>query len=351
MRSLAAAWLACTALSAVVAQAPVTPAEPPSWCVAVWYPSSEHPLGHESITNNADVIDVVFPFWFTPDAQGRILSQAGANWRSQVDAWHDADLLVVPSVFATHSGFMSEPLLSEHVTALLKLADEPGFDGLDLDYEMFPLETKASFTALVEALGAGLHERGKLLSVTVHAKTEAAPPGFPSAAAQDWPRLAAAADMFNVMTYDYTNRNEPPGPVAPRSWVADVVSYGLRAVGPQKLLVGLPFYGYSWKRGRPPAAATTWEATQRLITQFGLAPTRDEDSLELRVDLSVTGLPRQTVYLSDGATTAGRLAALADAGSLGAGVAIWGLGGEDPTDWDALRSARPAPCRLGVGGP
>jgi hypothetical protein len=321
-------------------------AQAASWCVAVWHPSSDQPGGFETILANADVVDVVFPFWYTPDADGALLSRAGADWREQVAAWRSAGLVVMPSVFATHSGFLAEPRRSAHVAALLALVDENGYDGLDLDYEEFPLSTREPFSELVEALGAGLHARGKLLSVTVHAKTEAEPSSYPSAAAQDWPRLAAAADVFNVMTYDYTNRNEQPGPVAPRSWVANVVTYGLGAVGAGKLQLGLPFYGYVWKRGRPPAAATTWEATRRLIDQFKLDAAREPDSGELTAELDVTGLPRQTVYVSDALTLAGRLGDLDGRALATAGVAIWGVGGEDPAAWQVLRDARPAECRL-----
>ncbi len=148
------------------------------------------------------------------------------------------------------------------------------------------------------------------------------------------------------MTYDYTNRNEPPGPVAPRSWVADVMAYGLEAVGAAKLQVGLPFYGYVWKRDRPPAAATTWAAARSTLDQFGLEAVREPDSGELIVRLDVTGLPRQEIYVSDAQTTAGRLQHLAERGLSGAGVAIWGIGGEDPAAWDVLRDLRPATCRL-----
>ena len=327
----------------------------PGWCVAVWYPSSEHPGGYDSIMANTDVIDVVFPFWFTPDAEGRILTRAGADWQAQVQVWRAAGLLVMPSVFATHSAFLAEPYVSAHIDALVALVEEHDFHGLDLDYEEFPLETKERFSAFVERLGAELHARGRLLSVTVHAKTEPTPP-YEGAAAQDWPRLAAAADMFNVMTYDYTNRNEPPGPVADRAWVAAVMAHGLQVVGPEKLAVGLPFYGYVWKRDRPPAVATTWEAASRQVEQFRLEAPRDPGSGELIVRLDVTGLPKQVTYVSDATTTAARLAALTAQGQLAAGVAIWGVGGEDPAAWQALRDARPAPCHLrpaagGAGGP
>lgn len=315
---------------------------PPSWCVAVWYPSSEHPGGAASVTANLDVIDIVHQFWFTPAADGRILSQAGANWREQVDAWRAAGALVMPSIFSTISGYLQEPLLTAHLGEILALAEEHDFDGIDIDYEMFPLATREPFSEFIERLAAGLHAQGRLLAVTVHAKTSSEN-AWDSAMAQDWERLSAAADMFNVMTYDWTNRNEPPGPIAPISWVSEVVTYGLGVVEADKLGVGIPFYGYTWLRGRPPATAITWEAANRMVVQFGLEPERDDDSHELEILLTVPGLPRQDVWASDATTLAARLAALPE--YIG-GIAIWGLGGEDPGNWEVLAANRPAPCLL-----
>jgi hypothetical protein len=316
-----------------------------SWCVAVWYPSSEHPGGAGSILQNAGTINIVHPFWFTPRGDGTILSQAGSGWQEQVSSWREAGMLVMPSVFSTLHGFLAEGQRSAHLAELLALADEHDFDGLDIDYEMFPFSTRDSFSSFIEELAAGLHDQGRLLAVTVHAKTSAETP-FESANAQDWPRLAAAADIFNLMTYDYTNRNEPPGPVASIAWVQDVLAYAVTAVDPAKLRVGLPFYGYSWTRSRPPAVAVTWEAAERMVTQFQLEPERHADSQELKMELNVKGLPGQQVFVSDAATTAARLEALAKAGQLAGGVAVWGLGGEDPGNWLALAEARPSECRL-----
>lgn len=314
-----------------------------SWCVAVWYPSSEHPGGAISIAENLDVIDVVHPFWFTPDATGILLDRSGSNADEQVRTWQAAGVLVLPSVFSGHAGYLSDELRPAHVAAIVELVVQKGFDGIDIDYEMFPLATREPFSLFVEELAGALHERGKLLAVTVHAKTEDAPP-FEGAAAQDWLRLAAAADIFNLMTYDYTNRNEPPGPVADIGWVDDVVGYAASVADLEQVRVGLPFYGYSWTRARPPARATTWEATHRLIEQFGLETERDAASGEVRVDLDVRGLPRQVVYVSDAETVRLRMEALAHH-AVG-GVAIWGLGGEDPAAWDVLREVRPAACGL-----
>src|SRR5690606_10850736 len=246
----------------------------------VWYPSSEHPGGAAAIAANLDVIDVVHPFWYTPDASGALLDHSGATAAEQVATWRAAGALVLPSIFSGHAGYLADELRPAHVAEIVALVTANDYDGVDIDYEMFPLDTRETFARFIEELAEALHADGRLLAVTVHAKTEDRPP-FPSAAAQDWSRLAAAADIFNLMTYDYASRNEPPGPVADRGWVEEVVEYaGTVALAP-KIRVGLPFYGYSWTRGRPPATTTTWEAAARLVQQFGVEPRRDPASGEL----------------------------------------------------------------------
>ena len=337
-RSSAALVVAGLVLGVAVAQAT------DSWCVAVWYPSSEHPGGADAISANSDVIDIVHPFWYTPDAQGRLLDRSGARAAEQLARWHGAGQLVLPSIFAGHWGYLSDELRPAHLAEIVELVEARGYDGIDIDYEMFALETREVFSTFIDELADVLHANGRLLAVTVHAKTVDQSP-FPSAAAQDWVRLAAAADIFNLMTYDYTNRNEPPGPVASIAWAADVVGYALTTTTADKVRVGLPFYGYGWRRGRPPATATTYEAAHRMIGQFRLSPERDALGHELVIELDVTGLPRQTIYVSDAATTAARLQAL----PLTGGVSIWGVGGEDPANWQVLRDMRPAPCTLRSG--
>lgn len=342
----ALAWLcaAATLLGGAAAQpgGGESGAEPASWCVAVWYPSAEHPGGAASVAANLDVIDVVHAFWFTPDAGGRLIDRSGPDADKKVASWRAAGALVVPSVFAGHANYLSDELRAAHVAEIVALVEERGFDGIDIDYEGFPRATREAFSLFATELSAALRARGKLLFVTLHAKTEDEPP-YEGAAAQDWQRLAAVADVLNLMTYDFTNRNEPPGPVADLAWVDAVVAYAAGVTDLAAVRVGLPFYGYSWNRGRPPASATTFEAVDRLVRQFQLTPERDSASGELRVELRVSGLPRQDMFVSDASTTAGRLARLPV--GLG-GVAIWGVGGEDPANWEVLRAARPAPCAL-----
>jgi hypothetical protein len=57
-------------------------------------------------------------------------------------------------------------------------------------------------------------------------------------------------------------------------------------------------------------------------------------------------LPKQTLYFADSVEIDYKLKQiLTNFPDLG-GVAIWGIGGEDPADWEVLRAARQPNCHL-----
>lgn len=317
-----------------------------SWCVAVWFPSSSHPDGARSILENLDVIDIVHPFWYSPRPDGTLVIHPGAEDAEHLAAWREAGLTVVPSIFSS----LFEPIMTEagrkaHIAEIVGLVRRMDYDGIDIDYEGFPITTREPFTLFIEALSEALHAEGKLLMVTVHAKTEAEPP-YAAAAAQDWERLAAAADIFNLMTYDYTSRNEPPGSIAPSEWMRDAVTYGGSVTEPGKMRLGLPIYGYSWMRGNPPAQTVAWDGVQRWVESFGIEIIRAPESQEAFIELKARGLPRQNIVMNDAISITHKMQTVLKANPTLGGVAVWGLGGEDPEIWEVLRQFDGAPCNL-----
>lgn len=336
-------WLFLAALLpffAVWAQAET----PASWCIAVWYPSSEHPGGYDSLMNHVDLINVVHPFWYSPRPDGTLLAHGGAEDAQQLAAWRAAGLRIMPSVFAGLSGVIETPERRRgHIAEIIALVERMDYDGIDIDYEGFGLHTREAFSLFIEDLAAALHAQGRLISIAVHPKTSAE--GTSEAtAAQDWTRIAPAVDVMNIMTYDYTGRIQPPGPIAPADWVMDVLAYAEMVTDLGKVRMGVPFYGYTWVRGSPPATATTWESVQRLITAFQPVVMRDPVGMEASVEVRGRGLPRQYIAFADAAALRYKLEqAFIRFPALG-GVAVWGLGGEDPANWDVLSELRPAAC-------
>lgn len=318
-----------------------------SWCVSAWYPSSDHPGGYDALLAHTDVLDEVNPFWYTADADGSLRLLSGAEDAGKLAAWAEAGLLVVPTLsnFAAPTA-INAGTRAAHIAAIVDTVERMDYAGIDLDYEGFPRDTRAEFSLFVEALAIELHARERLLSVTVHAKTEDLPPSD-GAAAQDWARLIPAADIFRIMTYDYTNRNSrEPGPIGPPQWAHAVLAYAATLTDLGNVRLGVHFYGYRWQRSD--VTTVTWESVQRSIESFGLEIERNPADGEAWVYLKTTGLPAQTTYFADAQGIAHKLdLLLADYPDLG-GVAIWGIGGEDPANWDILREIHPAACDTGM---
>jgi spore germination protein len=325
-----------------------TESDDASWCISVWYPSSSDQTGIEELTANADLIDVVNPFWYAPREDGTVYAaDADAENAEKLAAWREAGLVILPSILTTMSAMIDTPeSRANHAQNIVDLVERMDYDGIDIDYEGFILSTRDNYSAFIELLSQELHAQGRLLSVTVHPKTrdDAA---YEGAAAQDWSRLAPPADVFNIMTYDYTSRNEPPGPVAPTPWVHDVLAYAETVTDLTKVRMGLPFYGYSWLRNNPPSTAVSWVSTQRLIESFEIEIERDEDSMTPHILVDVPRLPDQTIYFSDATELEFKLAMVAENFPTLGGVAIWGIGGEDPANWDILREMQDRSCEFG----
>lgn len=316
---------------------------PAPWCVSVWHPSPGTTGGDETISVNGDVINVVNPFWYSPQPDGTIYAFDGLEDPAQVAEWQEAGLTVIPSIASSVFEMLS-PVETRtfHVGQIVELVETMGYGGIDIDYEGFPTSTRDDFSAFIEELAIELHARGKLLTIAVHAKTDDAGT-WQGPAAQDWTRLAPAVDVFVIMTYDYTGRNSPPGPISPAPWVLDVLAYAESVTDLSKVRMGLPFYGYSWKRNRPPATTISWESVQPLIESFKLQVQRDPGG-DAFTELNARGLPRQTLYFADSAAIEYKLEQVLAAYPELGGVAIWGIGGEDPANWDILRAARPSNC-------
>ncbi|MCI0709506.1 MAG: glycosyl hydrolase family 18 protein [Chloroflexi bacterium] len=306
------------------------------FCVSVWYPSSEDPTGYDSLMQNADIIHEVNPFWYNPSLDGTLLPRLGAEDEEKLTEWREAGLVIMPTIVSFEgSGMIETPELRRtHIDEIVALVERMDYDGIDIDYEGFALDTRDAYSTFIEDLAGELHDHDKLLSMAVHAKT-ADVAEWDAATAQDWERLAAAVDVFRIMTYDYHNRASDAGPIAPLDWVLDVIEYASTVTDLNKVRLGLHFYGYSWQRGN--TAVITWKTVSQWLTSFELEFERDPADMEAFLTLSLRGLPRQTAYVADSVGLDYKLShMLAEYPELG-GVAIWGIGGEDPANWDVLR--------------
>ena len=135
----------------------------------------------------------------------------------------------------------SPEVRAEHISEIIALLEQKGFDGVNIDYEFLEDSQTANYTAFVNELGAALHERGKMLVVAIHAQTRGS-----ETRGQDI-RSFTGADYLGYMTYDQHWETSDPGANAEIGWTREVLTYAARSGVPmRKILLGVPLDGYDW---------------------------------------------------------------------------------------------------------
>jgi spore germination protein YaaH len=309
--------------------------------IAAWLPNSFNTENRRSFEENADILDEVSPFWYTTDSNGNLYHGREARDKALLDLARSKNVLVIPTI---HNVLTTDPVPAllasperrrRHIANIVREVEQQGYDGIDIDYEFLSPSLRDEYSAFITDLGKALHEKNKLLTVAVHAKTSdyGGGGGF-----QDWAVIGKAVDRMRIMTYDYHWRGGGPGPVAPVYWVQAVAEYAKTVVDPAKVVIGVPFYGYNW----PPngdAVAQLWThindqiQSRKLEVNFKESDARGPVQENWITYNSPQG--RRTVWF---ATKRGLEAKLSLVQTYDlAGIAIWRLGGEDPESWEAIR--------------
>jgi len=174
----------------------------------------------------------------------------------------------------------------------------------------------------------------------------------------DLKALEPVTDKVVIMAYDFHRASSPlAGPVAPifggrTQWSSDILS-NLRAFTEafpsQKILLGVPFYGYEWETTSDSAVASTFPGTgstasytrvQQLLkdnSELNIVQHWNEDSLSPYVTFTRNNRTH-LIHYDDARSLSFKLDLVKDA-QLG-GIAIWALGYEADSRplWDVIHT-------------
>ncbi len=205
----------------------------------------------ESLKANAGNIDVISPDYYRLNVDGTI---RGSN-RSDVTNYARASgIKVIPMLQndPTKDAFnkiLSDPLKLKNILDTIELQIfSNNYDGYQIDFEDLTEASEPLLTNFMRELYNRLHPKGKLVTMAVVARVSATSHQF--GAAYNYSDLAPYVDLVTVMTYDYSWSGGEPGPVAPVLWQEKVMSYAVPRFGANKILLGVPFYGYDWNLTR-----------------------------------------------------------------------------------------------------
>ncbi|MEC1272792.1 glycosyl hydrolase family 18 protein [Bacillus subtilis] len=206
-------------------------------------------IQHVDQTNG--VLNVVSPDFFYIRKDGSLLLRS-AN-PDVIKALHRRKLKVVPFL-SNHwdqdlgrFALMNRVLLAKQISHAIEELD---LDGVNIDIENLTEKDRNLFTDFIRLVRKSIPKH-KEVSVAVAANPFGWTKGWHGS--YDYEYLAKYADYLMVMAYD---ESRLAGPTASVGWVEKSIQYVLtQKISPQKLVLGLPFYGRCWMEGQSASQA------------------------------------------------------------------------------------------------
>lgn len=122
---------------------------------------------------------------------------------------------------------------------------QKGYRGLNVDFEYISRADRQLFSQFVGAAAALMNPLGCEVSVALVPKTSDDQAGN-LYEGMDYRALGAAANYVFLMTYEWGYTYGPPMAVAPINQVRQVVNYAVSRIPREKIVMGIPNYGYDW---------------------------------------------------------------------------------------------------------
>lgn len=167
------------------------------------------------------------------------------------------------------------------ITNLLKVVEEKGYVGVDVDFEYVRAQNREGYAEFVGELRAAMNEKGYRVSVALAPKTSSDQKGLLYEGI-DYALLGEQADRLFLMTYEWGYSYGPPMAVAPLTKVRQVVEYALTQIPAEKLLMGIPNYGYNWtlpyEKGVTKAETIGNVGAVRLAVEYGAPIQYDQEA-------------------------------------------------------------------------
>ena len=327
------------------------PAEKPASLAVASLPFWNLSAGQTVLAANRGTFNEVSPWIYGITNNGQIVLQAPPGRTAETAAGmaqlRTLGIPLVPSIANRTNGLWAyEPVanmlhdpaaMTRHINDIVALVQRERYDGIDIDYEDLPATDRQVFTTFVTRLADALHDKNKILTIAVFAKTTDAGEDGRNAG-QDYAAIGKAADEVRLMAYDYNWSGSAPGPVAPLPWVRDVLTYAKTQIPAEKIVLGVAVSGYDWVDGGQ-GEVVTW------IQCFGRArafhATSQFDRLSQSPYFKYTDAQghQHEVWYENAESTATKLEAAKAAGIRGA--FLWMISSEDDRTWATLHNILP----------
>lgn len=234
-----------------------------------WVPDWRAASGTQDVLPHLNKLTSVMPFGYTVSSAGKLIDSADITqepWKSFIAEAKKQKVRVIPTVM-WGDGVSIHKILSNAATRVAleneieNMVKQNDFDGVDVDFEAKQSRTVNYFSTFLK----GLYQRmgKKWVYCTIEARmplenrylTGAKIPPDATEYANDFEQMNKYCDRVEIMAYDQGTidvrlnavRKAPYAPVADPGWVENLVVLAARTISKNKLIIGVPTYGYEYQ--------------------------------------------------------------------------------------------------------
>lgn len=293
---------------------------------------------YNSLISHGSDMTGIAPFLFTIDSSGRVTGTHNQEAMAAAKARGLKTFALVHNLAGPwFNGSLAQSVLgntlnrTRAVSNIANVVRTYGYSGVNIDFESVPGSQRQNLTAFMRDLSAALRPEGRLVTISVPAKTYDNKNDNWSGA-YDYRALAQYSDLIMLMTYDEHFRSGPAGPIASIGWVEKVLRFATSQAAPSKFLMGLAAYGYDWS-GWGSANAVSYSQAMKIASQNGRTVQWSDRDKSPYFTYYKNGAKR-TVWFESSNSYRYKLELVKRYGLKG--VALWRLGFEDASMWSTI---------------
>lgn len=296
---------------------------------------SQH--GIDIIRKYKGFLDCVIPGWIMVMADGSIQIKRNEKY---IKSYLGEDK-IIPMVqnfnFDSSIGnnlIINKKAVNNFVSNIIKYLDCENYSGLCIDIKGVKYKLKKQYNEFINKTANKLNDEGYCLSVVIPAKSENNQDSTWSGA-YDFSSLGKIVSNVIIMATDFHWPGGPPGPIAPLSWVHDVVDYAIIEIPPEKIYFAFGLYGYDWSLNKEEnARKLVYKQIKEIVERYNTRVEWDQESQSPYLRYKNNGLEHEIWF--ENKRSIEKKIMLIDEFQL-KGIVFWKLGQEDPGIWELFK--------------
>ncbi|PWA12093.1 spore gernimation protein [Pueribacillus theae] len=230
--------------------------------------------------------------------------------------------------------FTDENLQDQILDEAIRIMIEKGYLGLDFDIEYVGSQNRERYNQFLRKARRRVKEHNFFLSTALAPKLSGEQQGV-LYEGHDYPAHGRIVDFIFFMTYEWGWSGGPPMAVSPINQVRGVLEYALSVVPRNKVMMGIPLYGYDWTLPYEPggrrARSISPQQAIELAARYNAAIQYDTESQAPFFTYTDEQNRRHEVWFEDARSIQAKFNLVKELGIRG--FFYWVLGRSFPQNW------------------